>query len=89
MHLLEEFVERGTTTNTMRTRNRTVLDSSKRTWKIKGTPASHGTYTHPVSWTMTATEVIANGVEHFCESVRSWAQSIIASLKASGNLPSE
>lgn len=89
MNLLEEFVERGTTTESMRTRNRTALDSSKRTWKIKGTPVSHGVYEYPISWTMTAADVITNGVEHYCDSVRTWAKSINEALKASGNFATE
>lgn len=89
MHMLVEFLEYGVSTETMRTRNRTALESSKRTWKIKGTPASHGVYEHPISWTMTAADVITNGVEHYCDSVRTWAQSINEAPKASGNFLSE
>ena len=37
-HLLAEFLERGATTDDVRKRQRAELDSSKRTWKIKGRP---------------------------------------------------
>ena len=84
--LLVEFVERGTTPQEMRRRNRERLDSSKRQWKIKATPTSHGAYDPPVQWTMTAADVTARGAERYCDSVRAWAQSALESLKDSGNL---
>ena len=56
--LLRDFWERGLTPKQVRKRNQSVLNSSTRTWKITGTPASHGAYDHPMAWTMTATDVI-------------------------------
>ena len=84
--LLVEFLERGATTEQVRKRNRDVMDSGKRTFKIKGTPTSHGAYDHPVTWTMKAADVTAGGVDAYCDSVRAWARSVLESLKASGNL---
>ena len=89
MHLLVDFLETGITTDAVRTRNRTALNSRTRTWKIKGTPASHGVYDQPISWQMTSTDMIAGGVENYCDSVRTWARSIYEVLKTSRNLPSE
>jgi hypothetical protein len=85
--LLVEFLERGTTTEQVRKRNRDLMDSGKRTFKIKGTPDSQGAHAHPVSWTMTAADVTAGGVDAYCDNVTAWAHSILESLKASGNLP--
>ena len=85
-HLLAEFVEHGVTTQEVRRRNRDILDSSKRKWKVTGTSASHGKYEHPVHWQVTAADVIAGGMDDYCDNVRAWARSILDALKASGNL---
>ena len=45
--LLAEFVERGTAPFEVRQRNRDRVDSSKRDWKITGTPAAQGSYQQP------------------------------------------
>jgi hypothetical protein len=85
MHLLAEFMERGATTDHVRKRHRVELDSSKRTWKIKGTPASYGSYERPIQWSITAANMTASGVDNYCESVRTWARSVYETLRASGN----
>jgi hypothetical protein len=84
MHLLADFLEHGVTTEEVRRRNRASVDSGMRTWKIKGTPASHGVYDPPIQWTMTAANVTAGGVDNYCDSVRTWAQSVYEALKTSG-----
>jgi len=86
MHLLDDFLEHGVTTEDVRTHLRSALDSGQRTWKVKGTPASHGAYNPPIQWTMTAANVIATGADNYCDSVRTWARSTYETLKASGNL---
>ncbi len=85
VHLLVEFVERGASPEEIRKRNRRRLDSGKRTWKIKGTPTSYGSYERPVEWPMTAADVIAGGANSYCDNVRAWARSVHEALKASGN----
>ena len=85
--LLVDFVEKGIAPAEVRRRNRSRVDSGSRTWKIKGTPASHGTYSRPVRWTMTAGEVVAAGLAAYEDSVRAWAGSVLADLRASGNYP--
>ena len=84
-HLLAEFLERGVTPGEARKRNRAKVDSSRRKWKIKGTAAIHASYSPPIQWPMTAAEVIAGGMNDYCDNVRQWAQSIYATLKATGN----
>jgi Family of unknown function (DUF5946) len=84
IHLLTGFLEGGVTTEEARRRHRATLDSGKRTWKIKGTPASHGVYDPPMQWKMTAATVIAGGVDNYCDSVRTWARSVYEELRASG-----
>jgi hypothetical protein len=74
--LLAEFLDSGATPAEVRQRNRARVDSSRRKWKIKGTAASHGSYDPPIRWTMTAADVIAGGVNNYCDNVRRWAQSI-------------
>src|SRR5579859_4698706 len=46
-HLLVLFLEEGLTPQQGRKRIGKVVDSGKRTYKIKGTPESHGTYSYP------------------------------------------
>jgi hypothetical protein len=84
--LLVDFLERGLTPSKVRQRDRDKLDSGQRDFKITGTPDSHGVYAHPVTWTMTTTEIIAGGVAAYCDNVRAWARSVYESLKASDNL---
>src|SRR4051812_48157732 len=84
MHLLADFLEHGVTTEEVRRRNRASVDSGTRTWKMKGSPASHGVYDPPIQWTMTAANVTAGGVDNYCDSVRTWAQSVYEALKTSG-----
>jgi hypothetical protein len=88
-HVLAEFVEHGTTTQEIRKRNRNTLDSSNRKWKVTGTPASYGKYEHPVRWEVTAADVIAGGMDNYCENVKAWARSVLDVLKTSGNLQSK
>jgi uncharacterized protein DUF5946 len=87
IRLLADFLERGLTTEQVRKRDRATLNSRERTWKIKGTPASHGVYDPPIQWTMTAANVIADGVDNYCDSVRIWARSVYETLKTNGKLP--
>lgn len=84
IRLLDDFVGRGMTPEQVRKRDRAALNSHERTWKIKGTPASHGDYDRPVQWTTTATDVIAGGVDNYCQSVRTWARSVFETLKGAG-----
>lgn len=84
--MLVDFLERGVTPQQMRGKLRDAVDSGKRTHKITGTPESHGSYAHPVAWTMTAADVVAGGAEHYVENVEAWALSILDALRASGNL---
>ncbi len=84
--LLDGFVGRGLTPEQVRKQNRVAVDSSQRTWKITGTPDSHGAYDRPVRWTITAADVIENGIDNYCDSVRAWARSMYESLKGAGIL---
>lgn len=78
--LLVDFVVRGVTPQQVRQRDRDKVDSGKRDFKIKGTPQSHGSYPHPVVWTMRAADVVAGGSEHYVENVRRWAQWVVENL---------
>jgi hypothetical protein len=84
--LLVRFLEEGITPPQARQRFSGAVSSSTRTYKIKGTPDSYGTYHHPVQWTMTAAHVTAAGLENYYANVRAWADSVLKSLRESGNL---
>ncbi len=84
--LLVDFLERGISPQQVRARDRDKLNSGHRNYKIKASADSHGAYAHPVTWTMTAADVIARGESNYVESVTAWARSILDTLKASANL---
>jgi len=87
MGLLKEFVALGTSPAEIRQRSRDKVDSGKRNWKIKGTPAARGSYPHPVRWQMTAADVVRGGMENYIENVEAWARLVWEQLQTSGNLP--
>ena len=90
-HLLANFVEQGVAPAEARRRQRSTVDSGKRSWKITGTPTSYGTYFHPIHWPITVADVAADTVDHYSDKVQAWAHASLEALKASGNLatPSE
>jgi hypothetical protein len=63
--LLYEFVQQGVAPQEVRKRNRTQVDSGRRTWKITARPGAQGAYLHPVMWTMTAADVILRNRDKF------------------------
>ena len=83
--LLVDFVEHGLTPQAARQQNGARLAAHRRTWKISG--GTPGAYAHPVAWTLTTADVVAGGMAAYCENVLAWARSIVAALRASGNLP--
>lgn len=80
--LLAEFVEQGASPVKVRQANRAQVDSSRRKWKIAAIADMHGSYDPPIVWPMTAADVIASGVDRYCDSVRAWAQVINRALKS-------
>jgi hypothetical protein len=84
--LLMEFLEDGIEPQGMRRHIGKTFDSGKRDYRIKGTPDSRGTYEHPVRWEMVAADVTRAGIDHYYASVRRWAESILKSLRETGNL---
>jgi len=61
---------------------RASVQSGVRTFKIKGTPDSHGSYPVDVPWTMFARDVTAQPVEQYADAIWAWARSIYAALQA-------
>ncbi len=61
--------------------------SDKRQWKITARPNTFGVYSHPMMWDMTAADVVQNGADNYCDSVRDWATKTYHTLQKSGNLP--
>jgi hypothetical protein len=53
--------------------------------KITATANSVGVYQGEVSWDIRAMDVVAAGASQYCKSVKTWAQSILKNLKATGN----
>lgn len=84
--LLISFVEQGLAPEIVRQREREAVNSKNRDWKITARPGQIGKYEHPVKWTMTAMDVVANGADAYLVSVRTWAQAVLDDLKMSGNI---
>lgn len=83
--MLADFLS-GVSPAEMRALMRDKVDSGQRKHKIRGTAEAGGVYQHPVSWSMTAQDVVAAGSEQYIERVKAWAQSIYDALKVSDNL---
>ena len=86
LQLLVDFLEHEVTPQQARNSAPSGVDSSKRTWKIRGKPGAQGAYLHPVRWRMTAQDVVNSGTERYTMQVQAWVRSILADLRASGNL---
>jgi hypothetical protein len=84
--LLVEFLEGGIEPQAMRRHIGGIVDSGKRSYRIKGTSGSQGTYANPVRWEMVAADVMRTGIDSYYASVRRWADSVLKSLRESGNL---
>ena len=84
--LLVDFLEKGMEPDQVRFEMRAVVDAGKRSWTITARSASQGTYPNPVHWPMTVADIVAGGPETYCQNVRTWAHSILKTLKESGNL---
>jgi hypothetical protein len=85
--LLIDFVEGGVTPQAVRRRDRDMVDSGKRKWKIKARAGLVAAYRNPIHWKMTAADIIARGPDAYNDSVQEWAGSILAALRESDNLP--
>lgn len=84
--LLIKFVDEGVDPRVLRVHMRDEVDSGKRKFKITATADSHGAYAHPITWSLTAADVVAGGIEQYIANVNAWARSTLADIKASGNL---
>lgn len=83
---LVQFLEQGVSPQEMRQQMAKHVDSGKRDYTMTARPDSHAGYQYPITWTMTAKDVINAGIEQYYPSVEKWARSILESLRESGNL---
>lgn len=83
--LLREFVEEGVAPPEARRRHRGEVDSGKRKWRVTARPGAQGAYARPVTWTLTAADVVAGGPGQYRVLVERWARSILDTLRATGN----
>lgn len=79
--LLRDFVDAGMSPETVRKRDKSVLDSGRREYKVTGRPEARGAYDRPVRWTILVSDVVAGGMAGYVENVTAWAQSINEALK--------
>jgi hypothetical protein len=83
--LLMAFVQDGLTPAEARRRQRGVLDSGRRAWKITGVPTSYGAYVHPIEWPVTIVDITSGDLDGYIARVQAWARSMLEALKTSGN----
>ncbi len=86
LQLLIGFVEEGRTTQQVRREKRERLSSTNRTEKITSRSGAQGSYAQPVTWRMTAADVVAGGAEGYIENVQRWARMMLEDLRQSGNI---
>jgi hypothetical protein len=79
--LLEAFLVEGLSPDEVRKLIQPQVNSSHRSWKIKGTPDNHGAHPQSVRWLVTAVDVITGGIENYCANVERWAWSIHEALQ--------
>lgn len=84
--LLVDFVEHGKNPAELLRHSRAQVDSNRRKWKVTAHPGAFGGYPHPVSWSMTTSDVLAGGIENYVESINRWATAVLADLRTAGNL---
>ena len=84
--LLTAFVEQAARPGDVRQQQRATVDSGTRTWKIIGTPTSHGAYAHPIQWPIPIVDVTAGDLDGYLDRVRAWARATLEALKTTGNL---
>ncbi len=87
LKLLVEFVEHGQTPQAVRRQNRAAVSNARRGWTFKGSSQAHGAYARAPRWTVTAPDVVADGLTGYPARVRAWARSVAEALRASDNLP--
>jgi hypothetical protein len=85
--LLKKFVVHNEKPQVIRQQAKSTLASDKRTWKIKGTADSHGTYSPPIKWQMTAADIIESGIENYIQNIHRWSRLIYDQLQIHSKLP--
>lgn len=84
--LLVMFLEEGVEPSAVRKQMSQSVGSDKRNYKLTGRPDSYGQYEYPVRWEFRAVDVIEGGIGSYYASVLWWAESVLNSLRESGNL---
>lgn len=75
-HLLKQFIVERLSPEQVRQKQRSEVASDNRDWKIKGTADSPGRYYQPINWHMNAADVVAGGIEKYCQNVERWAAAV-------------
>ena len=84
LDLLVKFLREGASPEDVRRESRTLVDGGNRDWKVREVENSYAAYGSPVAWSMTTAEVVCAGHENYCESVKTWAASILEDLQTAG-----
>lgn len=66
--------------------NRINLSSNVRDWKITGTLNEHAKYKFKPTWSIVASDIVNAGLDEYTKNVEKWGESVLQSLKNSGNI---
>lgn len=80
LRLIRRFVIDGDYVFAVRTELRPNVQQQRRDYPITARPDNYGSYPTPIVWTITASDVIAAGIDRYYESIRAWAKSVVEAL---------
>jgi len=86
LELLRRFIIKGEYVFDVREELRPSVQQNKRNYPVTARPDNIGAYAYPVTWTMSAADVVAAGVSAYTERIYAWADSLVGSLRAAGIL---
>lgn len=79
--LLKKFVVDNENPQDIRKQAKSTLASDKRTWKVKGTAESQGSYEPHIDWQMNAAHIIEGGISNYIQNIHRWAALIYDQLQ--------
>ena len=78
-NLLKEFLVENKPPAFIRKQNKDLVDSGKRTFKIKSTDGKP--VISKTTWTKTILDIRMDNADDYCEDVTAWARSVLEDLK--------
>lgn len=85
-HLLTQFLIAGKSPESLRQEIRHRVQSDVREFKISATETDKGAYAKPIAWSLTAYDVMGDGIDGYPERVHGWAKSVYDALVDAGEI---